>query len=139
MRPWITVLLYYYPSSMSDDICSPGDDLSLRFKTFHLTNAESTEVTIVEDDIKLSEAECRRSLIGKVVSSKMANLHGIRNTMGPLWGNPSGFKVVEIGDNLYQFVFGLEEDLVRVFAGKPWFFNNSFLILTKWHTEMKVR
>ncbi|KAE9445234.1 hypothetical protein C3L33_22868, partial [Rhododendron williamsianum] len=59
--------------------------------------------------------------------------------MGPLWGNPTGFKVVEIGDNLFQFVFGLEEDLVRVIAGKPWFFNNSFLILTKWHADMKVQ
>lgn len=82
---------------MGDDINSPGDDLSLRFKTFTLTNAESKEVTIVEEDIKLSEAECRRSLIGKVVSSKLANLHGIKNTMGPLWGNPTSFKVMEIG------------------------------------------
>ncbi|XP_058211610.1 uncharacterized protein At4g02000-like [Rhododendron vialii] len=44
---------------------------------------------------------------------------------------------MEIGDNLFQFVFGLEEDLVRVTAGKPWFFNNSFLILTKWHVDVQ--
>ncbi|KAH7847853.1 hypothetical protein Vadar_030939 [Vaccinium darrowii] len=104
---------------MSDediDISSRGDDLSLRFKTFTLTHAESKEVTILEEDIKLSEAECHRSLIGKVVTSKTVNLHGIKNTMAPLWGNPTGFKVLEIGENLFQFVFGLEEDLLRVLA-----------------------
>ncbi|KAH7851615.1 hypothetical protein Vadar_014294 [Vaccinium darrowii] len=126
---------------MSDDdvdISSRGDDLSLRFKTFTLTHAESKEVTILEEDIKLSEAECRRSLIGKVVTSKTVNLHGIKNTMAPLWGYPTGFKVLEIGENLFQFGFGLEEDLLRVLAGKPWFFSNSFLILTRWKPEMKV-
>ncbi|KAH7837155.1 hypothetical protein Vadar_010272 [Vaccinium darrowii] len=126
---------------MSDedvDISSRGDDLSLCFKTFTLTHAESKEVTILEEDIKLSEAECHRSLIGKVVTSKMVNLHGIKNTMAPLWGNSTGFKVLEIGENLFQFVFGLEKDLLRVLAGKPWFFNNSFLILMKWNPAMKV-
>lgn len=81
---------------MSDEMAPPGDDLSLRFKTFTLTNAEANEVTILGEDIKLSEDECRRSLIGKVVTSKPVNLHGIKNTTGPLWGNPSGFKVIEL-------------------------------------------
>lgn len=121
---------------MSDDTAPPGDDRSLRFT---LTNVEANEVTILGEDIKLSEDEYRRSLIGKVVTSKPVNLHGIKNTMGPLWGNPSGFKVIEIGDNLFQFVLGKEEDVIQVLAVKPWFFNNSFLILTRWSTDMKVQ
>ncbi|KAH7834397.1 hypothetical protein Vadar_015558 [Vaccinium darrowii] len=124
---------------MADDFVSRGDDLSLRFKSFTLTKEESKEVTILEEDIKLSEAECRLSVIGKVVSSKAVNLHGFKNTMAPLWGNPSGFKVVEIGDNLFQIVFGKEEDILRVLAGKPWFFNNSFLILTRWNPKVKLQ
>ncbi|XP_058181318.1 uncharacterized protein LOC131299756 [Rhododendron vialii] len=124
---------------MSDDIASPADDLSLRFKSFSLTNEESKELTILGEDIKLSEAECRLSLIGKVVTTKAVNLNGLKNTMAPLWGNPSCFKVVEVGDNLFQFVFGKEDEIFRVLAGKPWFFNNSFLILSRWSPEMKLQ
>lgn len=124
---------------MSDDIASPADDLSLRFKSFSLTNEESKELTILGEDIKLSEAECRLSIIGKVVTTKTVNLNGLKNTMAPLWGNPSCFKVVEVGDNLFQFVFGKEDEIFRVLAGKPWFFNNSFLILSRWSPEMKLQ
>ncbi|KAG5554274.1 hypothetical protein RHGRI_011963 [Rhododendron griersonianum] len=111
---------------MSDDTAPPGDELSLRFKTFTLTNAEANEVTILGEDIKLSEDECRRSLIGKVVTSKPMNLHGIKNTMGsPSVGQPLRVQGHRIGDNLFQFVLGKEEDVIRVLAVKPWFFNIS--------------
>ncbi|XP_058189268.1 uncharacterized protein LOC131306858 [Rhododendron vialii] len=93
---------------MSDDIASPAGDLSLRFKSFLITNEESKELTILGEDIKLSEAECRLSLIGKVVTTK-------------------------------AFVFGKEDEIFRVLAGKPWFFNNSFLILSRWSPEMKLQ
>ncbi|KAH7866945.1 hypothetical protein Vadar_027012 [Vaccinium darrowii] len=70
-----------------------------------------------EEDIKLSEAECHLSIIGKVVLSKAISLHGFKYTMAPLCGNPSGFKGVEIGNNLFQFVFGKEENILCVLAG----------------------
>lgn len=115
------------------------DNLALRFQTFTLTRAEEKEITIHGEDIKLSEAECRLSLIEKVVSSKPVNLHGIRNTMAPLWGNPAGFKVTEVGDNIFQFVFSKEADTLRVLGGKPLFFSDSFFILTRWTPELKIK
>ncbi|KAH7844626.1 hypothetical protein Vadar_030088 [Vaccinium darrowii] len=109
------------------------DDLSTRFRSFHLTEEEQSEVSLIDDDVRASEEECRTSLFGRVVSQKPVNLGGLKSTMELIWGNPKNFRVMEIGKGIYQFVLPSEVDVIRILNGTPWFFNNHFLILEKWN------
>ncbi|KAE9465719.1 hypothetical protein C3L33_02375, partial [Rhododendron williamsianum] len=108
------------------------DDLTLRLKSFTLTDDEQGEIFLSHADVVESEEECRKSLFGKVISQKSPNLFGLKNTMEKVWGNPKDFRVLAIGDGIFQFIFPSELDATRVLRGKPWFFNNHFLILERW-------
>ncbi|KAI7988184.1 hypothetical protein LOK49_LG13G00742 [Camellia lanceoleosa] len=97
------------------------DDLFIRFNSFVLTTDEADEVVPSLNDIRSSVAECALSLIGKVITftTKPINLYDLKNTMSLIWGNPKGLKILEIGDNLFQFTFTEERDLLCVLNGKP--------------------
>ncbi|KAH7841882.1 hypothetical protein Vadar_002910 [Vaccinium darrowii] len=112
------------------------DDLSHRLKSFTLTDVEQDDVVLSQDDVVESVAECRSSLFGKVISQKPANLVGLKNTMEKVWGNPKKFRVLAVGDGIFQFVFPSELAATRVLRGKPWFFNNHFLILERWKPDI---
>ncbi|KAH7835506.1 hypothetical protein Vadar_026778 [Vaccinium darrowii] len=123
---------------MSQPIATTLDEeLSRRFKSFRLTEDELGEIDLDPDDIKASEEECRTSLFGKIISQKPVNLGGLKTTMGLVWGNPKNFRVIEIGKGIYQFIFPTETDTIRILNGKPWFFNNHFLILEKWNPKVQ--
>lgn len=91
------------------------DDLSLRLKSFTLTDDEQGEIFLSHADVMDSEAECRKSLFGKVISQKSPNLFGLKNTMEKVWGNPKDFRVLAIGDGIFQFIFPLSSG-VRPFT-----------------------
>ncbi|KAH7848735.1 hypothetical protein Vadar_006974 [Vaccinium darrowii] len=58
-----------------------------------LSEEEQSEISLIDDDIKASEEECRTSLFGRVVSQKPANLGGLKSTMELIWGSPKNFKI----------------------------------------------
>ncbi|KAE9444887.1 hypothetical protein C3L33_23215, partial [Rhododendron williamsianum] len=123
---------------MSQNIPTALDeDLSNRLRSFHLTEEEQHEITLLDDDVKASEEECRNSLFGKIISQKPVNFGGLRTTMGLLWGNPKGFRVLEVGKGIYQFMLPTETNVIRILNGKPWFFNNHFLILERWNPKLQ--
>ncbi|KAH7847981.1 hypothetical protein Vadar_032357 [Vaccinium darrowii] len=103
---------------------SSDNDLCTRFKSFSLTDEEQGEILLSHDDVVESVAECRSSLFGKVISQKPPNLVGLRNTMEKVWGNPKDFRVLAVGEGIFQFIFLTELEASRVLRGKPWFFNN---------------
>ncbi|KAH7850130.1 hypothetical protein Vadar_028349 [Vaccinium darrowii] len=70
--------------------------------------------------------------MGKIFTQKGINLYGLKAAMESVWGYPKGFKVMEVGGGIYQFVFGHEMDLLRVFAGSPWLYNNQLIVLQRW-------
>lgn len=93
---------------------NPDDELIIRLKSFHLTEDEKSEVTLLDDDVQASEAECRTSLFGKVISQKPVNLGRLKTSLGLIWGNPTKFKVLEIGKGIYQFILPSETDVIRI-------------------------
>lgn len=116
---------------------SIDDDLSNHFRSFHLTAEEQSEVTLLDDDVKASEAEWWTSLFGKVISPKPVNLGGLRTTMCLIWGNLKNFRVLEVGKGIYQFILPSETKAICILIGKPWFFNNHFHILEKWNPKLQ--
>ncbi|KAI8535979.1 hypothetical protein RHMOL_Rhmol10G0219000 [Rhododendron molle] len=120
-------------------ITQVDDELSRRLKSFTLTDAEQGEILLSQDDVVESLAECRTSLLGKVISQKPPNLVGLKITMEKVWGNPRNFRVLAVGDGVFQFIFPTELDASRVLRGKPWFFNNHFLNLVRWQPDKAIK
>ncbi|KAF7148740.1 hypothetical protein RHSIM_Rhsim03G0095500 [Rhododendron simsii] len=115
------------------------DELSQRLKSFTLTDAEQREILLSQDDVVESLAECRTSLLGKVISQKPPNLVGLKIAMEKVWGNPRNFHVLAVGDGVFQFIFPTKLDASRVLRGKPWFFNNHFLNLVRWQPDKAIQ
>ncbi|KAF7831567.1 cysteine desulfurase mitochondrial-like [Senna tora] len=55
-----------------------------------------------------------------------------------IWGNPAGFKVVEIGKYTFQLFFDRVEDLERVLKGGPWLYRNSWMLLQRWRRDWQT-
>ncbi|KAH7849853.1 hypothetical protein Vadar_023930 [Vaccinium darrowii] len=127
------------PSMDSSTVFCSDDDLSLRFKSFSLTEEEQGEIFLSPDDVVESIAECQTSLFGKVISQKPPNLVGLRNTLEKVWGYPKNFCVLAVGNGIFQFIFPSDLEASRVLRGKPWFFNNNFLNLERWHPNKALK
>lgn len=108
-----------------------AEELAEVLQRFKLSSKEA-EGVVVTDDAFEKEGECRLSLIGKVIGEKAANFTGIRNFVNFMWNHPKNLKVVELGVNLFQFSFGLQEDVDRVMQGCPYLIDNQLLNLKRW-------
>ena len=62
----------------------------------------------------------------------------MENALGAIWGRPEGFRVLEHGDNVYQFFFEREIDALRIELGSPWLFKNYILCLRRWKEGMQI-
>ena len=75
-------------------------------------------------------AECKMSIIGKVMGEKIAHIVGIKSFVNNMWGFAKNIKVIEIGMNMFQIVFANLHDRDRVLSGKPWIYDNlPFVVL----------
>ncbi|KAL6969417.1 hypothetical protein U1Q18_029129 [Sarracenia purpurea var. burkii] len=57
---------------------------------------EKKTLILNQEDVDKSRKECLLSLIGKVITNKPVNFFGVKNTMGMIWGQSEGLKVLEI-------------------------------------------
>lgn len=88
-----------------------------------------------QEDVQISTAECNRSLIGKLFGDIVANFTGLKNSLAALWSSVQPFTTIELGMNLFQFVFASEQDKQKVLCGKAWTFDSQFLVLKPWEAN----
>lgn len=86
----------------------------------------------VEDSVK----SCQKSVIGKFLSSKIIPFHQINNSLMGIWGNPAGFKLMELEDKYYQIAMEKEEDIHRILKGSPWIVRNVWLVVHPWDRQV---
>ncbi|KAH7855520.1 hypothetical protein Vadar_025770 [Vaccinium darrowii] len=108
------------------------EEILSKLSSVTLTSEEDEAVELLPEDFKASKLECLLSVMGKIITQKGINLGGLKAAMEIAWGYPKGFKVMEVSGGIYQFVFGVEMDLIRVLAGSPWLFNNQLIVLHRW-------
>ncbi|KAF7802792.1 cysteine desulfurase mitochondrial-like [Senna tora] len=89
-------------------------------------------VLIDEEDVANGVEKFRRVLIGKLISTKQANLGALENAFRNIWRQPRGFKGEKTGHNLFLFHFNDEEAMNREMEGGPWSFRNRWLVLLTW-------
>lgn len=55
----------------------------------------------------------------------------LRAAMQQIWRTGWEVKIESLGDNVFMFKFGLNEDKRRILAGGPWHFDRALIVLTK--------
>lgn len=103
-----------------------------KLKTFSLSTVETKGIQLEDGDVQIGVEEGHRSLIGKVYGDKKANFTGVKSSLMKLWQYRGLSKVVALSLNTFQFVFNQASDRDGVMQGRPWFFDNQFLILYPW-------
>lgn len=56
-----------------------------------------------------------------------------------MWKLGDDLKVVEVGDEVLQFKFTIESQLLWVWNNGPWCFDNQLLVLRRWEKDMTAR
>ena len=73
--------------------------------------------------------ECSKSLIGRLMADQSFSRGTLEAALGAIWGHLEGFRVLDHGDNIYQFFFAKHVDVLRIEMGTPWLFKNYILHL----------
>ncbi|CAA0826959.1 Unknown protein, partial [Striga hermonthica] len=107
-------------------------ELGDQFQALELSVKESNDVELDTNDVRLSDEECRRSVLGKIIGDRKASIFGLKRVMGIVWQTNMAFEVKEVGENFFQFIFGCKEDKEKVLAGVNWVFENQYLVLQDW-------
>jgi hypothetical protein len=105
------------------------EEIEQRWQRLSVT-AEEEDAIQGKRSEKISVIQKRKkSLIGKLAGSKMANREALCRVMNMLWKPRKSLKVQEIGENLFIFEFTEERDKARVLGGCPWLFDRHLLLL----------
>ncbi|XP_050222915.1 uncharacterized protein LOC126673007 [Mercurialis annua] len=77
----------------------------------------------------VGEQKVANSLIDKVLSTKKVNREGFIGAINFMWRTKAPWTVETVGDNIFVFHFGAQEDRRRVIAGGPWKFQELLIVL----------
>ncbi|CAA0831274.1 Unknown protein, partial [Striga hermonthica] len=116
-----------------------AEDLGDQFQALKLSLKESKDVELDTTDVKLSDEECRRSVLGKIIGDRKASIFGIKRMMSVVWQTSMAFEVKEVEANIFQFIFGCKEDKEKVLAGVNWVFENQYLVLQDWREGLSFQ
>lgn len=101
-------------------------------RRFNLSEEERDGVRLEKEEVAKGVLECNMSLIGRVWGDKQANIGGLRSFVNSMWSQAKNLKVMEIGRNLFQFIFEKENDMDAVMSRRPWIYDGQPLVLLRW-------
>ena len=98
-----------------------------------------------EEDIQISSMnrfdlieECALSLFGKLLTDRHQNQRALKSTLRAAWKMGLNLRIVDVGENIYQFKFSSEYQLEWVEKKGPWNFDNNLLLLYRWRKGLSV-
>ncbi|XP_057745439.1 uncharacterized protein LOC130963326 [Arachis stenosperma] len=95
-------------------------------------------VCLSEDDIKSGLEDCSRSLVGRLMADRSFSMGMIEAAFFAIWNQPEGFCLKYHCENIYQFFFAKEADVIRVERGSPWLFKQYVIHVRRWNAEMNI-
>ncbi|MED6173753.1 hypothetical protein PIB30_062635 [Stylosanthes scabra] len=110
---------------------------------FNDTNKEAIEeeevILIAEEDVAEGLQTCHKSLMGRIFVDRSFSTGTMEGAMYAIWGKPEGFRVMEKGNNLFQFFFEKETDAMRIERGSPWLLKGYVLHVRRWVEDVESK
>ena len=102
------------------------------FQKLQLTKEEADDIVITSVTRAELLEECSLSLFGRLLTDRQQNQRAFKNTLKAAWKMGSDLRIVEVGNNVFQFKFGTVCQLEWVERSVPWNFDNNLLLLCRW-------
>jgi len=82
--------------------------------------------------------QCQNS-IGKILAEMQIPKQVLNSTLMGIRCSPMGFKITELGNNLYQFSMEKVADVNRIIKGEPWTIRNVWLKVYAWNKTTNIQ
>ena len=89
-----------------------------------LTEEEGEVIKVGVSQRERMLEECSLSLIGRCLTTRAFNQHADKDLLRFVWRLGSDLRIVDVGDDLFQFKFTMESQLKWVLANGPWSFKD---------------
>ena len=80
--------------------------------------------------------ECSLSLLGRFLTTRAFNQHVTKDLLRFVWRLGSDLRIVDVGDDIFQFKFTMESQLKWVLANGLLSFEDHLLALRRWERGM---
>ena len=107
-------------------------DLIEGLKHMQLTKEEEVHISVSGEGRSELFEECALSLMGCLLTDRKQNQRALKNTLRLVWKVGPDLRIVEVGNDIYQFKFSNEHQLKWVESNGPWNFENNLLLLQRW-------
>jgi len=97
-----------------------------------LTKEEEAEISITAHSRADLLEECSLSLFGRLLSDRQQNQRALKSTLRAAWKMGSELRIIEVGNNTFQFKFSSLSQMEWVENSGPWNFENNLLLLCRW-------
>ena len=84
------------------------EDLIEELKHMKLTKEEETQIAISGEGRRELIQECKLSLVGRLLSDRKQNQRALKSTLRSAWKTGSDLRIVDVGNDTFQFKFSSE-------------------------------
>lgn len=101
-----------------------------------LTKEEEVQIVVSKEDKAEMLEQCALSMVGRLLTKRKQNQRALKNTLRLAWKASPNLRIVEVGNDIFQFKFSNEYQLQWVETNGPWNFENNLLLLQRWKRGM---
>ncbi|KAF5472279.1 hypothetical protein F2P56_009013 [Juglans regia] len=112
--------------------------LEEKWKKLRLREEEVVDIVIEDNAPEVLRYKEQRSLVGRMASSRTISREALEATMAKIWRISKAAKFMEVSLNMFVLVFENQEDKQRVWAGRPWLFDNNLLVLREFEGHIPL-
>ena len=109
------------------------EDLTTNWNRLTLSDKEGPGYSLDEE---LSSPEF--IIATKFLIKRTLNIDAIAKTFTPLWRSKNGFKVRNVGDHKFLFVFDNKEEADKVIHSEPWTFDKHLIVMERYDTSLSL-
>ena len=101
-----------------------------------LTKEEEVQIVVSGEDKAEMLEQCALSMVGRLLTNRKQNQRALKNTLRLAWKASPNLRIVEVGNDIFQFKFSNEYQLQWVETNGLWNFENNLLLLQRWKRGM---
>lgn len=114
-------------------------DFIERIERIKLTSKEGEAILVRPTQWARTLEEYSNNIIGKFLTTRPINLRAAKNLLRAVWKMGNDWKIIDVGEGLFQCKFALESQLRWVMDNGPWSSDDQLLVLRKWEKGMTAR